>query len=115
LFNVELPRPSDERGRVQSGTRPCVILNASETLGKVPVVMIAPGTSNLDALRFPHTVRVDPDTTNGLTKATVFYGFQLQAADRRWIKRHLGRLSDGDFRRLEDEILNALGFDPPVD
>lgn len=93
--------------------RPCVILNASERLATIPVIIVAPGTSNLGALRFPHTVRVEPNRTNGLDCVTVFYGFQLQTVDRSWIGDRRGCLSGSELRRLEDAILEALGFDPP--
>lgn len=94
--------------------RPCVILNASERLATIPVIIVAPGTGNLGALRFPHTVRVEPNTGNGLDAVTVFYGFQLQAVDRSWIGDRRGALAENDLRRLEDAILEALGFEPPT-
>jgi len=113
VVRVELPRPSDERGQVQSGTRPAVIIHSDDGLDEVPVVLIVPGTSKQRALRFQYTTPVDQSAENGLREKTVFLGFQIQAADKRWVRARLGTLSEPDLQAVEDAVLGALGFDPP--
>lgn len=111
---VTFPSPSTERGSVQSGRRPAVVISANQTLLAVPVVLVVPGTSQLAATRFPHTVRIDPSASNGLTQSSVFIAFQLQAVNPRLIDaRPVGALDDAELRQLEDAVLGALGFDPP--
>ena len=111
---VNLPRLDAVQGHVQAGRRPAVVLHASESLDTIPAIIVVVGTGKLAALRFPHTVRVDPDNGNGLAKATVFMGFQTQAVDRNWLEEpRLGRLSEESLRRVENIVLEALGFDPP--
>lgn len=92
-----------------------MVFSASETLRSVPVVIVVPGTTNLSASRFPHTVQVEPSNSNGLIQASVFLGFQLQAVDPKIIEpRRLGELTEEELTRLEDAVLGALGFDPPA-
>ncbi|MBK7908315.1 MAG: type II toxin-antitoxin system PemK/MazF family toxin [Gemmatimonadetes bacterium] len=111
---MNFPPPSAERGSVQSGRRPAVVVSANETLLSVPVALVVPGTTKLAATRFPHTVRVDPSATNGLTQPSVFIAFQLQAVNPSLIDaRPVGVLDEAELRQLEDAVLGALGFDPP--
>jgi len=112
---VNFPRPSDATGRVQSGRRPAVVLNATDKLSQIPVVLVVPGTSRIAAVRFPHTCQVTPTDGNGLSAPTVFLAFQLQAVDRNWLAQSVGRLGESDLRALENEVLEVLGFDPPDD
>ena len=108
---VNLPPPRDARGHVQSGRRIGVILQNDSTYAALPVVLIAPGTSRTDALRFPHTVRIDPDPTNGLKKETIFLGFQVQVVNKAIIELPpLGQLSHADLAKLEAVVKAALGF-----
>lgn len=104
------------RGRIQSGRRPSVIINSTPALSVVPVVLIVPGTTNLGALRYPNTLRIDPKPSNGLTDPTVFLPFQMQAANPAWIEEpRLGALDSDELTRLENEVLLTLGFDLPDD
>lgn len=91
-----------------------MVLHSSDSLNRVPVAIVVPGTTKLAAQRFAHTVRVAPDALNGLAQDTVFIGFQVQAADLGWIKEPpLGHLSAVDLAAVEDCVLDALGFDMP--
>lgn len=111
---VNLPRPSLGAGSVQSGRRPAVVLNDSQQLPTIPVILLVPGTSKLTALRFPHTVQTNPTSSNGLHVPTVFLAFQLQAVDRRIIDpQPVGVLTDAELEAIENAVLEALGFGLP--
>jgi mRNA interferase MazF len=60
---VNLP-VSDKRE--QSGRRPVIALQV-DILGE-PMLMIAPITSSLSALRFTFSVQIEPTTENGLSQ-----------------------------------------------
>jgi mRNA-degrading endonuclease toxin of MazEF toxin-antitoxin module len=108
---VNLPPPRNARGHIQSGRRIAVILQNDSTYATLPVVLVAPGTSRTDALRFPHTVRIDPDATNGLRNETVFLGFQVQVVNKSIIELPpLGHLSAADLLRIESAVKDALGL-----
>ncbi len=54
LYWVELPVRG---GRAQAGRRPAIIL---QTVSTLPTTLLVPLTSQMDALRFPGTILVNP-------------------------------------------------------
>ena len=71
---VTLP-PSDRRE--QSGRRPAIAVQTD--LAGEPMLLVAPVTSNLAALRFAFSVRVEPSSDNGLTTPSVVMVFQMRS------------------------------------
>jgi mRNA-degrading endonuclease toxin of MazEF toxin-antitoxin module len=98
LYWVELPARG---GRAQAGRRPAIILQMVSTL---PTTLLVPLTSQLDALRFPGTILVEPDRDNGLRRPSVALVFQLTAVDSRFVTERMGNVSE----RVLDEIFSAL-------
>jgi mRNA interferase MazF len=95
---VDLPARG---GHAQAGRRPAIILQDVTTL---PTTLIVPLTTQLDALRFPGTVLVEPDAKNGLRLPSVALVFQLTAVDNRFITGKVGSISD----KILEEIFSAL-------
>src|SRR6266849_9112861 len=100
---VSLP-PSDRRE--QSGRRPAVAVQTDQA-GE-PMLMVAPVTSNLAALRFAFSVRIEPSNENGLTTPYVVMVFQMRAIDRARIVRRIGQLSELDTTRIDAKIWQML-------
>jgi mRNA interferase MazF len=73
-----------------------------------PMLVIAPVTSNLAALRFAFSVRVEPSPENGLTAPSVVMVFQIRAIDKARIIRKIGRLSPDDLARIDAEVWQML-------
>jgi mRNA interferase MazF len=73
-----------------------------------PMLIIAPVTSNLAALRFAFSVRVEPSPENGLTSPSVVMIFQMRAIDKTRIVRKIGQLSPEDMARIDAEIWSIL-------
>jgi mRNA interferase MazF len=97
--------PGSDR-REQSGRRPAVAVQ-TDVAGE-PMLMIAPVTSNVGALRFAFSVRVEPSPDNGLTTSSVVMVFQMRAIDKTRIIRRIGRLSEADMARVDAEIWRML-------
>jgi len=97
--------PSSDR-REQSGRRPAVAVQ-TDRKGE-PMLMVAPVTSNLAALRFAFTVPIAPSSENGLTAPSVVMVFQLRAIDKARIVRSIGRISTEDMKRIDSEIWRML-------
>ena len=57
---IELPARG---GRAQAGRRPAIMV---QKISPLPTTLLIPLTTQLDALRFPGTVLVERDKTNGL-------------------------------------------------
>ena len=72
------------------------------------MLMVAPVTSNLAALRFAFCVRIEPSDENGLTTPSVVMVFQMRAIDKERIIRKIGRLSQADIARIHVEIWRML-------
>ncbi len=68
------------------------------------MLMVAPVTSNLAALRFAFSVRVEPSAENGLTTPSIVMVFQMRAIDKARIVRRIGRMSKADMARIDGEI-----------
>ena len=79
--------------------------------GRLPVVLIVPGTGQQGATRYPCTVLVEPDATNGLRIPTVFMGFQAQAVDPSIVVSPVeGILAPNDLARVEASVREAFGL-----
>jgi mRNA interferase MazF len=100
---IELPSSSL---REQSGRRPAVAVQTD--LAGEPMLMVAPITSNLAALRFAFVVRVEPTPENGLTVPSVVMVFQMRAIDKQRIGRKIGQMSKADMSRIDAEIWRML-------
>ena len=100
---VSLP---DSDRREQSGRRP--VLAVQTDVAGEPMLMIAPITSNLAALRYSFAVRVEPTKENGLKLPSVIMIFQMRAIDKTRIIQKLGKLSDEAMKRVDAEIWRML-------
>lgn len=92
--------------REQSGRRPAVAVQ-TDVAGE-PMLIVAPITSNLKALRFRFTVRIEPSNENGLDLPSVVMIFQMRAIDRARIIRAIGKLSPEDLEKVTFEIRQML-------
>ncbi|MEW5985849.1 MAG: type II toxin-antitoxin system PemK/MazF family toxin [Chloroflexota bacterium] len=93
-------------GREQTGRRPAVAVQ-TDVAGE-PMLMVAPITSNLAALRFAFSVRVEATPENGLTTPSVVMVFQMRALDKARIVRKIGQMSAADMARIDSEIWRML-------
>jgi len=64
IWIAQLPTLS---GHEQEGVRPVMVL--SDVIASL--TLIIPRTSNIQALRFPHTLEIDPPKRNGLKNLSV--------------------------------------------
>lgn len=108
ILIVNLPTPSGNIGHEQLGDRPAIVVQADATNSNLPTTMIVPVTSNLSALRFPHTFLVDPTVQNGLTRPSVVMVFQLRAIDKTRLSNRIGQLEESHLQQLANEIRRLL-------
>ncbi len=93
-------------GREQSGRRPAIALQ-TDVAGE-PMLMIAPITSSLSALRFAYSVKIEPSEKNGLTQTSIVMIFQMRAIDKTRIVKKIGTLSKEDMEKVDAEIWRML-------
>jgi mRNA interferase MazF len=87
-----------------------VAVQADPPAAALPTVMIVPFTSQLSALRFPYTIKIEPSALNGLTQPSVLLVFQLRAIDRRRILTTIGRLEQVYLDQLDAEMQRLLSL-----
>lgn len=105
-FAPALNQPS----HVQAWRRPAIICTNSSHYAQLATVSVVPGTSNLRALRFPGTFRVDPSGTNGLSDPTVFLACQIQTVDKRTVGSTVGICDPPDLAALDEALKSALAL-----
>jgi mRNA interferase MazF len=76
----------------------------------LPVTMIVPATSRLDAELLPYTIRVEPAGATGLAHPCILLVFQLCAVERQRIIKKVGRLEPQYIARLDAELKCLLGL-----
>jgi len=101
IWNVVIPATN---GHEQSGLRPVVVLSEVE----VNVVLVVPFTCNVQALRFLHTINVDPTEKNGLRQISVALVFQLRAIDQKRLRKKVGELEPEFLNKIEAMIRDML-------
>ncbi|WP_022671326.1 type II toxin-antitoxin system PemK/MazF family toxin [Hippea alviniae] len=87
IYLIELPKTN---GHEQHGVRPALVI--SKPIKQIAIVM--PFTSNMTALRFPYTLKVEPSKENGLSFPSVLLIFQIRAIDSKRLVKKLGVLED---------------------
>jgi len=108
VLRVEFPYPPSGAGHEQAGRRPAIAVQTDVTSASLPTLMVVPLTGRLNALRFPHTIKVEPSQENGLTQTSVLLVFQLRAIDRKRILETIGRLEQHYLNQLDEEMRRML-------
>ena len=103
IWIVEIPQLG---GREQEGVRPAIIVANTKT----PVVILIPCTSNLEALRFPHTLLIEPTKANGLDVSSIVLLFQIRALDKKRLVKKVGVLDKTKFRQINNLLRKLLSL-----
>ena len=91
-------------GHEQIGTRPVIII--ADT--KVNICIVVPLTSNLQALRFPYTIEINPSRKNGLREISVALTFQVRAIDKKRLIKKLGKIEMNVLKEIDLMLKNLL-------
>lgn len=105
IYLIEIPTSG---GHEQQGVRPAIIVQTSESIDRVPTVLIVPFTTQIRAANFPFTFVIEPDSTNNLTSTSVVLVFQLRAIDKKRLKNKIGSLNTDDMQILKQNLGNIL-------
>lgn len=95
IWLFEMPASN---GHEQAGTRPGLIMSIASTAN---TVVIIPFTTNLQALRFPFALAINPSRENGLTDESVALVFQIRAIDKKRILKQLGMIETKYIKEVE--------------
>ena len=100
IWIVEIPAAN---GHEQSGKRPVIVLADTEA----NIIIAVPFTSNIQALRFPHTIEVEPSKENGLASKSIALIFQVRAIDKKRLKSKIGILESTILGKA-DKMLKSM-------
>lgn len=92
-------------------TRPAVIVS-SDAVGILPIKLIAPITDWKD--RYAHSswhVRIDPDSTNGLSKASAVDALQLRGVDTSRLIQRLGKVTAEKMEEIAAVIAAVVEYE----
>ena len=103
IWIAQLPTLS---GHEQEGIRPVIVL--SNVIASL--VLIIPCTSNIQALRFPHTLEINPSKRNGLKNLSVALVFQIRAIDKQRLQKKAGILEKQVVSKVDSMLRQLLGL-----
>ena len=109
---VELPGGA---GRAQAGRRPAIVLQDEAASDRLPMVLMVPLTTPLEALRFPGTVLIEAEQQNGLRRASVALVFQMTSIDQRFVETQLGTISPDRLNGIWSALDELTGRGRPSD
>ncbi len=91
-------------------TRPSIIVN-DDAIGILPLKVIVPITDWKERYTIrPWMVRLEPDSTNGLTKNSAVDTFQVRSVSETRLTRQLGTLSDADMGMVSEALAIVCGL-----
>ena len=96
-------------GHEQRGTRPCVVVSASEISShqRFPMICVVPLTGRAgEGLLYP---RLEPGSS-GLQKTSWALVDQLRSVDKRRIVRRYGLINPRDMTHIDEALLMYLGL-----
>lgn len=74
------------------------------------ISIIMPFTSNILALRFPYTLKIEPNPENGLSVPSILLIFQIRAIDKNRIRNKLGNLDENNVSIIKSKLKGMLSL-----
>jgi mRNA interferase MazF len=91
--------------------RPAVVVS-SDTIGRLPIKLVAPITDWKDSFRRNSWhLQLEPNVANGLTKVSAVDTLQLRGLDEQRFIKNLGRIEDGQMRRIAAAIALIVEYE----
>ena len=90
-------------------TRPAIIVS-EDSIGILPLRVIVPLTDWKEHYEIaPWMVRIDPDTTNGLSKPSAADAFQIRSLSQARFINRIGRISTVHLQDILEAIQTVIG------
>jgi mRNA interferase MazF len=90
--------------------RPSIIVN-DDRLGKLPLKIIVPITDWKDRYDIaPWMVKIEPTTTNGLSKISAADCFQIRSLSKERLIKKLGYIDENTLLEIKEAIKKVLGL-----
>ncbi|AVP54639.1 mRNA interferase [Clostridium tetani] len=96
-------------GSEQGGIRPVIIIQNDVGNRYSPTVIVAAITSQINKAKLPTHVEISSEEY-GLNKDSVVLLEQIRTLDKRRLKEKIGRMTNGDMRKVDDALLVSIGL-----
>ncbi len=106
IYQVDL---NPTKWHVQSGHRPCVIIQGDIFNAHSPTIIVVPLTSVFKN-PFPSEFFIEPSATNGLSDTSRFLGSQIITVDKKYLGKKVGKLESEYHPLIEEAIRTVLWF-----
>jgi len=103
IWLVEFPASATHE---QAGGRPALILADTEA----NIAVVVPLTSNVQALRFSHTLEIKPSKLNGLSAFSIALIFHIRAIDKSRLKKKIGDIESHYLAKISEMLKTLLGL-----
>jgi mRNA interferase MazF len=96
-------------GSEQGGIRPVIIIQNDVGNRYSPTVIVAAITSQINKAKLPTHVEISSEEY-GLNKDSVVLLEQIRTLDKRRLKEKIGRMTNGDMRKVDEALLISIGL-----
>ena len=96
-------------GSEQGGVRPVIIIQNDVGNKYSPTVIVAAITSQINKAKLPTHVEISSEAY-GLNKDSVVLLEQIRTLDKRRLKEKIGRMTNGDMKKVDDALLISVGL-----
>ncbi|MBV1820935.1 type II toxin-antitoxin system PemK/MazF family toxin [Clostridium cochlearium] len=96
-------------GSEQGGIRPVIVIQNDVGNRYSPTVIVAAITSQINKAKLPTHVEISSEEY-GLNKDSVVLLEQIRTLDKRRLKEKIGRMTNGDMRKVDEALLISIGL-----
>jgi len=109
--DIYLANLNPRRGSVQGGIRPVLVLQNNDGNYYSPTLIISPLTSQLKKVELPTHYQLP--RSRALTKPSIIMFEQLHTIDKRMVLGYLGKLTEQQYREIDDFLRVSLDIHIP--
>lgn len=88
----------EKNGNIQSGYRPCIVIQNNIGNKYSPTLLVLPLTKSLKNLNQPTHIVIEPDKNNGLRERSMVLAEQTRTINKNKVKK-IGRIADRDLQK----------------
>lgn len=108
-FDVVTVNLNPQKGHVQAGIRPAIVIQSNLFNPYSSTVIIVPLTTQKKKV-FPSEFLIDPTKKNGLKTSSRFLGSQIMTVDRKFVVKKMGDLEKKYYLDVTEALNISLDF-----
>lgn len=107
----------NNKGHIQSGYRPCIVVSCDKANRYSPVYTVIPGTTQYDKADFPVHCIIEPNEVKGILRMkTIFLAEQICTIDKKQVLSVAGKIVNQDaINQVNKILIRQLELENSVD